>query len=179
MLISDWSSDVCSSDLRAGRGVDVERLLDLAADVAEAAGLVAVARRLGVAVHRVADPQYAAAVAPDRVEQRRQPVRDVRGAHAVDQAQPAGLVVGVEHVDQRQQLVWRHRRPDLHRDRIADAAEVFDVRTVERGGAHRSEEHTSELQSLMRTSYAVFCLKKKNTQLTHMDTRPRISSDKR
>src|SRR3546814_4303570 len=28
---------------------------------------------------------------------------------------------------------------------------------------HRSEEHTSELQSLMRTSYAVFCLKKKNT----------------
>src|SRR3546814_4666500 len=29
---------------------------------------------------------------------------------------------------------------------------------------NRSEEHTSELQSLMRTSYAVFCLKKKNTQ---------------
>src|SRR3546814_9763508 len=30
-------------------------------------------------------------------------------------------------------------------------------------GARRSEEHTSELQSLMRLSYAVFCLKKKNT----------------
>src|SRR3546814_2693938 len=30
----------------------------------------------------------------------------------------------------------------------------------------RSEEHTSELQSLMRSSYAVFCLKKKNTQIT-------------
>src|SRR3546814_4817938 len=30
----------------------------------------------------------------------------------------------------------------------------------------RSEEHTSELQSLMRTSYAVFCLKKKNTKIT-------------
>src|SRR3546814_10741343 len=29
--------------------------------------------------------------------------------------------------------------------------------------AYRSEEHTSELQSLMRISYAVFCLKKKNT----------------
>src|SRR3546814_1531860 len=29
----------------------------------------------------------------------------------------------------------------------------------------RSEEHTSELQSLMRISYAVFCLKKKNTQI--------------
>src|SRR3546814_3091188 len=30
------------------------------------------------------------------------------------------------------------------------------------GGDDRSEEHTSELQSLMRISYAVFCLKKKN-----------------
>src|SRR3546814_4249875 len=30
--------------------------------------------------------------------------------------------------------------------------------------AHRSEEHTSELQSLMRISYAVFCLKKKRTK---------------
>src|SRR3546814_6524866 len=32
--------------------------------------------------------------------------------------------------------------------------------------AGRSEEHTSELQSLMRTSYAVFCLKKKNKYIT-------------
>src|SRR3546814_1777203 len=31
----------------------------------------------------------------------------------------------------------------------------------------RSEEHTSELQSLMRISYAVFCLKKKKQQITH------------
>src|SRR3546814_4623775 len=31
-------------------------------------------------------------------------------------------------------------------------------------GGERSEEHTSELQSLMRISYAVFCLKKKNEQ---------------
>src|SRR3546814_7701046 len=35
--------------------------------------------------------------------------------------------------------------------------------SLPRGGEHgRSEEHTSELQSLMRISYAVFCLKKKN-----------------
>src|SRR3546814_1685918 len=34
-----------------------------------------------------------------------------------------------------------------------------------RAGQHRSEEHTSELQSLMRSSYAVFCLKKKITYL--------------
>src|SRR3546814_9949488 len=35
----------------------------------------------------------------------------------------------------------------------------------------RSEEHTSELQSLMRTSYAVFCLNKKNTVRKHTYTR--------
>src|SRR3546814_6251708 len=36
------------------------------------------------------------------------------------------------------------------------------------GLAHRSEEHTSELQSLMRISYAVFCLKKKKKRIkTH------------
>src|SRR3546814_4460005 len=34
------------------------------------------------------------------------------------------------------------------------------------GGTTRSEEHTSELQSLMRTSYAVFCFKKKNLTMT-------------
>src|SRR3546814_5150893 len=34
----------------------------------------------------------------------------------------------------------------------------------------RSEEHTSELQSLMRISYAVFCLKKQNNNLTHKNT---------
>src|SRR3546814_8950320 len=39
-----------------------------------------------------------------------------------------------------------------------------------RAVANRSEEHTSELQSLMRISYAVFCLKKKTTQLTKIKT---------
>src|SRR3546814_5704448 len=36
--------------------------------------------------------------------------------------------------------------------------------------ATRSEEHTSELQSLMRISYAVFCLKKKNSHSTNRET---------
>src|SRR3546814_1163563 len=39
------------------------------------------------------------------------------------------------------------------------------------GGAKRSEEHTSELQSLMRNSYAVFCLKKKNKTHTNKKNR--------
>src|SRR3546814_7376507 len=38
----------------------------------------------------------------------------------------------------------------------------------------RSEEHTSELQSLMRISYAVFCLKKKNHQSANNNERPQI-----
>src|SRR3546814_6953839 len=47
----------------------------------------------------------------------------------------------------------RFRRAALDRDSRAGAEH--------RGGVKRSEEHTSELQSLMRISYAVFCLKKK------------------
>src|SRR3546814_5167884 len=38
------------------------------------------------------------------------------------------------------------------------------------GAGIRSEEHTSELQSLMRSSYAVFCLKKKKKKSTYQDT---------
>src|SRR3546814_8269138 len=40
----------------------------------------------------------------------------------------------------------------------------------QRLGAVRSEEHTSELQSLMRISYAVFCLQKKNNKRTNTTT---------
>src|SRR3546814_2083068 len=45
--------------------------------------------------------------------------------------------------------------------RPAPAARAANTSTAT---ARRSEEHTSELQSLMRISYAVFCLKKKNKQ---------------
>src|SRR3546814_6616978 len=43
----------------------------------------------------------------------------------------------------------------------SDQIEILSVGTLEPRKNHRSEEHTSELQSLMRISYAVFCLKKK------------------
>src|SRR3546814_8786844 len=48
----------------------------------------------------------------------------------------------------------------------ADDARRVTVEDLERQWAERSEEHTSELQSLMRISYAVFCLKKKNSTNT-------------
>src|SRR3546814_4736518 len=46
--------------------------------------------------------------------------------------------------------------------------EAPDVLCLQETKVERSEEHTSELQSLMRISYAVFCLKKKTT--THINT---------
>src|SRR3546814_15046814 len=61
----------------------------------------------------------------------------------------------------------RVRHPDLLR-RGRDVLRQGPARPGRRGArltaaCDRSEEHTSELQSLMRISYAVFCLKKKNT----------------
>src|SRR3546814_10524006 len=44
---------------------------------------------------------------------------------------------------------------------------------------NRSEEHTSELQSLMRTSYAVFCLKKKNNKFYRQDIKHNQKGTKR
>src|SRR3546814_4110731 len=51
-------------------------------------------------------------------------------------------------------------------DHLVDQLFVFEGD----GRVRRSEEHTSELQSLMRISYAVFCLKKKNTKKHMMFT---------
>src|SRR3546814_2143018 len=48
--------------------------------------------------------------------------------------------------------------PDVHLSTVYRTLEALESRGI------RSEEHTSELQSLMRISYAVFCLKKKNTK---------------
>src|SRR3546814_5826721 len=99
------------------------------------------------------------------------------------------MTAGAEHIPEHR---WaRSRRPTFNTD-CRRAFEQFgfglasrgDARqiTLDVGGKHRhahlretfgehlqrdglrSEEHTSELQSLMRISYAVFCLKKKTTQ---------------
>src|SRR3546814_2046661 len=105
MRISDWSLDVCSSDLRVsrkhlqrGRGLVGRRWLSLS------------------------DPR-----------------RHGDGAH---------LLVA---------------RGGLH-------AQLQGVAELVPAGDRRSEDHTSELQSLMRISYAVFCLKKKNKYLNINNT---------
>src|SRR3546814_2687947 len=65
--------------------------------------------------------------------------------------------------EQRRDL--RHGRPRPRHSRQPD-----------RLGDLRSEEHTSELQSLMRISYAVFCLKKKKTQTHHTLTKSQLKN---
>src|SRR3546814_6237620 len=62
----------------------------------------------------------------------------------------------------RVETLFENRRSVIAREGhpLANATSLSDLRD-----ARRSEEHQSELQSLMRLSYAVFCLKKKTTQL--------------
>src|SRR3546814_3363312 len=133
MRISDWSSDVCSSDLAAG----VQALVD--AD--RARGGRAQHLRAGQQPGAGAAVLAVAAAAAERVAGRRR-----SGADGAVRAVRAGLAAGaVEHV------------PDQPLRSVRPAP----------GLAPRSEEHTSELQSLMRISYAVFCLKKKTHKQTH------------
>src|SRR3546814_9892376 len=108
-------------------------------------------------------------VAADLVD--RQPVYLVR------EDQPAvGLVdveMGGEVGDVAPRLVPDGRDADVARHVVAAARlqlgeEGADAAArIEHVVDERSEEHTSELQSLMRNSYAVFCLKKKQTKTQH------------
>src|SRR3546814_6652127 len=134
LRISDWSSDVCSSDLLVERlgGGDEHRF--------GVAILHALRIAIGGEAHRGA---IRAGDGGDSFDDLEQQAKAVLGAAAV--------AIGAEIGAVAQELV----------DQIAVRGVELD--TVEPGGKRvRSEEHTSELQSLMRISYAVFCLKKKN-----------------
>src|SRR3546814_6208109 len=124
MRISDWSSDVCSSDLAVFRA----QVLVLA--VVVLVGLHHPHRRVAQVVERAV--VAAAAEAVEAVDHHHVEVGHVQVGHAVD---VAGQVA--------------RGRVDLAAGEAA-------------GTSFRSDEHTSELQSLMRISYAFFCLKKTN-----------------
>src|SRR3546814_10910336 len=138
MRISDWSSDVCSSDLidlhvrvriRAGSIVDRDRRIRL--DAVRGLG-----RRQRNLAHRHADAVAAADI--DLATGRE------RLAHVGRQL--VGLVEDVlGHCVHRRYL-----------EGTAKGMNAYDACTSQA----RSEEHTSELQSLMRISYAAFCWKK-------------------
>src|SRR3546814_9179897 len=73
-------------------------------------------------------------------------------------ATAAGLALSRQPGKERQ---WRGGRHRLLFPRLSGGDD--------QPGGQRSEEHTSELQSLMRISYAVFCLKKKKKTPNHND----------
>src|SRR3546814_10688815 len=128
MRISDWSSDVCSSDLR-------HPALD----------------------HFEGSPG-----------QRRRIVEAFRMGDAAPSSHPVDLA-GMDGLLDAQTVAMR----DPALEQVADGGES-DVGM--RPDIRRSEEHTSELQSLMRISYAVFCLKKKKTH-KHKDMQATWSTD--
>src|SRR3546814_3147090 len=122
MRISDWSSDVCSSDLGAA---------------------------------------WIRCSASSRTEHRSRS----RSCRAGRPFLAASGLWRVGFGDELVRIESRHNRAPA-RDRIfrnRHAAARRRAPAWRNGRADRSEEHTSELQSLMRISYAVFCLKKKKT----------------
>src|SRR3546814_5454569 len=118
MRISDWSSDVCSSDLRH-------------------------------------DPAGAVDILHMDVALRRRDLRQAR--HAARQPVDIGHRKIDPRLERRGEQVEHRVRRSAHR--YVEAHRIFE--RLESRDIERSEEHTSELQSLMRISYAVFCLKTK------------------
>src|SRR3546814_1650517 len=134
MRISDWSSDVCSSDLFTGKYLDEITLPDDEGPVLESYQLVseskcAVLTRMKWHLDANTIGEYDACFLPLS-----------ENGRTVDKA------LGMECYENVERNFTLGRRQP------------------------RSEEHTSELQSLMRTSYAVFCLKKKKNNNTSNNT---------
>src|SRR6478609_11403810 len=102
-----------AAGMRSFGGMDGEKRFHFRQHPVERAGLVARIRGDGVAVHRIARPDHDAPFPLNAADQRRQMVADLVGAEAVDQRQPARLVVGIEDVDQLQQFIGLQRRPTL------------------------------------------------------------------
>src|SRR3546814_3572165 len=150
MRMSDWSSDVCSSDLKIVHHVQARDVL-----------LVEVVDRVRILL---AEDRHQHVGASDLLL--------ARGLHVVDRtlqhALEAERRLGVAAIVLGQA---RHRAGDRLFQVASQSVEVgagrlqdgLRRRVVEQREQQvfRSEEHTSELQSLMRISYAVFCLKKK------------------
>src|SRR3546814_3888387 len=125
MRISDWSSDVCSSDL----------------DVLEET------QRAG-AVHARGLDKLVGHGEEELAEQ--------EGCRRRGDQRNGKAGVAVQHAEIGDHFIGGH---DTHLDRQHESDE--DGTEAQHAQRKRSEEHTSELQSLMRHSYAVYCMKKK------------------
>src|SRR3546814_4370902 len=124
MRISDWISDVCSSDLKSSR-----------------TGAVSVS----------------SFTPPNSIDFPRRLANAQKKYHSSVRSEPSG---GSSNCGEYcTQGAGKNAKPYALTGKSA-------LSYIARGGITRSEEHTSELQSLMRISSAVFCLKKK--QKTHI-----------
>src|SRR3546814_10513524 len=133
MRISDWSSDVCSSDLgKGGHGRTASKRFNH--HQPERVGTARKHEHIG---RRISGGQFVPVQRPDK-------------RHFRKFALQTGECGTISHHHLASGMGGLEERLDilLHRDT-------------------RSEEHTSELQSLMRSSYAVFCLKK--TKITNTE----------
>src|SRR3546814_10170806 len=129
MRISDWSSDVCSSDL-FNRGVD-NALLKPGAQTYKAVTPTAARRGVRNVLNNADEPlSFINALLQGKVG---------RAFHTLGRF-VVNTTIGVGGLADHASSMGLEEKPE-----------------------DRSEEHTSELQSLMRISYAVFCLKKKTT----------------
>src|SRR3546814_2944082 len=134
MLISDWSSYVCSSDLKLFQ--------------------IAVQRDDLVLVLQPAQPLHDQPTQgrADKLGQLGRVLCPVRNP-CQSLHNPPEIADGHAFVEQR----LEHLRDRLERQRLGDIADKLGCCRLQ--GVARSEENTSELQSLMSTSYAVLCLK--------------------
>src|SRR3546814_5035473 len=136
MRISDWSSDVCSSDLLLLENVYVPAGGDIP--------------------DRTLNPKFGQKL--DFVE------RMLRWSESLG---IPTVMVGDFNIAPLECDVWSHKQllsvvshTPVECEALARLQESHGWIDVARTHVPRSEEHTSELQSLMRISYAVFCLKK-------------------
>src|SRR3546814_8161983 len=135
MRISDWSSDVCSSDLpRARRDA---RSRPIACQI--------LLQHCNSSRPSCGSPGHLHREADHRESVIRQLIEPVQFLHLIIAANASCLVA----LPYDLRVAFRGVAPGRMREGSVPGP--------------RSEEHTSELQSLMRISYAVFCLKKKNT----------------
>src|SRR3546814_9535187 len=144
MRISDWSSDVCSSDLRLelianGRVADYARRIEHPGGARDE--------------HAAAGPEGHAQCA-----QHRQPV--ILREHGAEPARRRAQDRDMAPAEHPRDIARRACGPV---NRVLEHAGYPVVIFGRRENHARSDEHTSELQSLMRISYAVFCLKKKRS----------------
>src|SRR3546814_4624774 len=143
MRISDWSSDVCSSDLSQCFGQGAE---------------TGTARKVRLTCFRVLKRQHEVdplLVAGGAWTSSRGSASSARSALvAIAYVQPF-------YMDRQARIPHRAKRDRACGIAASSHANLISAKIM------RSEEHTSELQSLMRISYAVFCLKTNKKHTSH------------